>query len=302
LKDWEFLLQNSEAATKLRMSGKQERIHLYDRRFLIVSQFAGRWYIGLHTLSPNDKIIPTVALNFNMNEWAKLMEKKDMINEQIVKLQRRNREDKSESNYPKKKKQQEVQVFVWKWYNEEGNGSKHLLNESDVPFFTKEDCSVDAWNNYPDGYDTSAQCITLEIVEKFSPPPHCLFVIRECYISLMKYFFTQAVTKGCEACQVGSDSQSDHAKYYGCIDPCTDHWNLYFDDVFEKTDENKIFRLYNTVKRFVGITQDIFSTQYIKAARFYIPKEAVIQWINNPNPRSRNITMVVGDALHIFNN
>jgi len=127
-----------------------------------------------------------------------------------------------------------------------------------------------------------------------------MFVIRECYIGLMRYYFKKAVFEGCEACQVKSDSQSDHAKYYGCIDPCTDHWHLYYDDVFAKADDRKIHRLYNTVRRFVGITQDAFCMHYIKAARYYIPKEAVIQWINNPNPRSRNIAMLVDDTVLMF--
>jgi hypothetical protein len=66
--------------------GDEASIKLRGVKYMVVSNFNGKTYIGFHTLEPSGEMVKILSINLNTEEWNKLVESEDIINKAMKKV------------------------------------------------------------------------------------------------------------------------------------------------------------------------------------------------------------------------
>ena len=101
----------------------------------------------------------------------------------------------------------------------------------------------------------------------------------------------------CEACQVNSDSQFDHAQSGNCLDETTDFVTIYCADARSNVQVNEIMVVFDKVCKELGL-KPIFSKQLAKGALAWIPTDEIISKIHNPAPNNSPCLDIVTCVYH----
>ena len=135
---WKEILKHTDKVDQAKLDGKSLRLELQGAKHLTLEKFSGNgiWYTGIHNLTPSGTIIPLSGLNFDEDEWKKLMEYKDDITESLV-SELHNKGVKRDNSGQEVNR--DVLMYRWKWVV----GKKKAV-EGEFYFFSEEDCRMDA--------------------------------------------------------------------------------------------------------------------------------------------------------------
>ena len=141
---WKELLKHVDKVEQAKTDGKSLRLELQGSKHLTLEKFSGNgiWYTGVHDLTPSGTIIPLSGLNFDEEEWSKLMEYKDEISQNLDAESSQGVKWDNSGNQVNR----DVLMYRWKWIV----GKKKTV-EGKFCFYSEEDCNVDASFNQPPG-------------------------------------------------------------------------------------------------------------------------------------------------------
>ena len=265
-----------------KLDGKSLQIQLFGPKHLTLEKFSGNgiWYTGFHDISPLGTIIPMSGMNFAEDEWDKLMELLDEINLAL-------KEERIESQGVKrdvngKEIVRDVLMYKWKWMV-----GKKKVGESDIGFFSEEDCKRDASSHRP---DSDKGTVVIETV--WGPPPKKYVHIHEVFLHILKTFIDKLVKERCEGCKVESQSQKDHMGPSGCLVEDVDYLVEYCQEALEKISPSDLVTLYEKSRREIGACF-AFSDLSVETVVFYMDQETAIHYMKKCCNDTRNLLMVL---------
>ena len=275
--------QHLEKVKQAKLDGKSLQLQLIGTKHLTLEKFAanGIWYTGIHDLTPIGTIIPLSGLNFDETEWDKLMEHMDEINSALA------AESSADSHGVKRDVNgneivRDVLMYRWTWFV-----GKKKVGETDVCFFSEEDCKIDASNNKPTSDKAS---VTIEKV--WGQPPKKHVHMHEVFLFILKKFIETIVKGRCEGCKVDSPSQKDHMDEGGCLSESLDYTVEYCDEALSKISPSDLVTLYESSRRSIGAST-AYSDLLAETALFYMRNSVAVNSIPTTSKDTRNIRMLL---------
>ena len=265
-----------------KLDGKSLQIQLAGSKHLTLEKFSGNgiWYTGFHDISPCGTIIPMTGMNFAEGEWDQQVELSDDINLALKEETVENKGVKRDVNG--REVVREVLMYKWKWVL----GKKKLI-ESDVGFFSEEDCKADASSHTPDSEKASL------LVETFwAPPPKKFLHMHVVFLHIFKTFIDRLVKDRCQGCKVEAMSQKDHMDVSGCLVEDVDYTVEYCEEALQKILPSDLVTLYEKSRREIGACF-AYSDLSIETVVFYMDKTTVLHFIKKMTGLTRNLEMVL---------
>ena len=155
--------------------GKDLQLELMVAKHLTVSKFDvnSLWYIGIHELTPAGTIIPLSGMNFTEEEWNKLVSFRYEIETALqgsLLMQ-----GSIKRHYSGQEVLRDVLMYRLSWMV-----GKKKASQSEITFFSKEDCRMDAALHKPEKDKTN---LVVETV--WGPPPlkHVQMHVISCFFS-----------------------------------------------------------------------------------------------------------------------
>ena len=252
------------------------KIHVVDDMYLssnIWGEYNKR-YTGIHGFYPNGWVIPNSGVNLDQREWALFMDifplVKDCLKGKKVEFGKyiptEPAEDFSENG---------VKMFMAEWVV----GDEVIdVGLEPIPTYSKEEAVWYAEQTKPvEGkdytYADGKPDIRVRVVRNLAPEDTLI----------MKSVLLQCVAKEvlkeskfhCEACQVDSDSQFDHAKNGNCLDEDMDFVQLYGVRARNQLTPTRLMDVFSQVRAEIGL-KPIHSLQLAKGALAWVPIEQIM--------------------------
>ena len=187
---WSEMQKHFQKIEQAISDGKELKLELLAAKHLILNKFYlnGLWYIGVHDLTPSGTIISMSGMNFEQEEWNKLVASADDINSSLKGDNPEYSAVKRDSNG--KEVVHDILMYRWSWCV-----GKKKISESDVFFFTEEDCCEDGLMNKP---NKEKAAITVETV--WGPPPPKYVHMHLVFMCLLKNHIQSLVRQNCQGC------------------------------------------------------------------------------------------------------
>ena len=280
---WTEMQKHFDRVKQGKLDGKSLQLQLNGAKHLTLEKFHanGIWYTGVHDLSPSGTIIPMSGMNFDEDEWDKLMEHVEEINSSVVLLERPESFG-TKCNFSGQSLNREVLMYKWKWIS-----GKKKLSESEIGFFTEEHCKQDAQLNSP-GTDKASV-----IIEKvWGPPPKKYVHMKEVLMYLLSGYIEVLKKEKCEGCKIDSPTQKDHMSTSGCLSEDVNFAELYCEEALEKITESDMILLFEKSCRLMG--KNCSDGQiHAEICMYYCDQKKSIQYLNSTCKLNRNISMLL---------
>ena len=276
---WREVLKHEEKVEQAKIDGKSLRLELLGSKHLTLEKFSGNgiWYTGIDDLTPCGTIIPLSGVNFDEDEWKKLMTLKNDISESLaLELTQGVKRDHSG-----KEINRDVLMYRWKW----AMGKKKVV-EGEFCLFSEEDCRIDASLNQPTGEKN-----TLSIEKVWGPPPSKNVDMQEVFLHLLHRKVEELVKEKCHGCQVKSDSQKDHMGLSGCINEEADHLSEFCGEAVDKILKHDLISLFEKSRRTIGANSS-HSEIYAEGVMFYMTPKYALDVIHNSDDK-KNKPLVI---------
>ena len=187
--------------------GKDLQLELMGAKHLTVSKFDvnGLWYIGIHELTPAGTIIPLSGMNFTEEEWNKLVSFRYEIETALQGS--KPMQGSIKRDYSGQEVLHDVLMYRWSWMV-----GKKKASQSEITFFSEEDCRMDATLHKPEKDKTN---LVVETVWGSPPLKHVQMHVIFMFIFMKLY--DKMVKENCDGCINDKESQSEHMGDEGCL-------------------------------------------------------------------------------------
>ena len=259
--------------------GRDLQLELMGAKHLTVSKFDvnGLWYIGIHELTPAGTIIPLSGMNFTEEEWNKLVGFQGEIDAAL--------EGSFTATSPVKRdhtgqeKVRDVLMYRWSWLV-----GKKKVSESDVYFFSEEDCREDAASHKPEKDKTN---LVVEAV--WGPPPLKHVHMHVVFMHIFRKLLDHRVREKCFRCINDKGSQSDHMGEGGCLSELDkDDLEKCYAEVAYLVKLEDLVTMFTNSRHEIGASSS-YAEMYAEITQFYMLPEGIVYFIRNENPEHRPI-------------
>ena len=273
---WQEIQKHLAKIEQARADGKELKLELQGAKHLILNRFDlnGLWYVGVHDLTPAGTIIPMSGMNFNEEEWKKLRE----IVSEINNIMKSNMSDTTKRNAEGESVVNDVLMYRWSWCV-----GKKKISESDVSFFSEDDCRNDGSAHLPNK-DKAAMVIETVWV----PPPPKFLHMHQVFLFLIKKYIEQLVKSKCQGCSVDSGSQKDHMGELGCLNEGKDYLSDFFNDARMMVTLPDLIALFITSRHEMG-ANSTYADLYAEATMFYMSLEGSDLHVKQDQTGNRNL-------------
>ena len=254
---WNEVQKHFSQIKQARADGKELKLELLGTKHLALSKFDvnGVWYVGIHDFTPAGTIIPMSGRNFNEDEWKKLRE----IISEINNIMKGNGGEATKRKADGKPQVRDVLMYRWSW-----SVGKKKIAESDICFFSEEDCRMDGTANQP-----SKDKATMAIKPVWGPPLPKFVHMHQVFLFLIKKHIEMLVKSKCQGCNVDSGSQKDHMGELGCLNESKDCFTEYFNNVWPLVTLPDLISMFTTSRREIGANSQ-YADLYAEATIFFM--------------------------------
>lgn len=254
------------------------KYHLKDNYYFMSNSFNNDYYIGIHKVSDDGAIDSRFGMYFCSAEWEVFLshfhEIKKFIQGKLL-TKHLNRGMKRNHVGTLKEKKSKVDIYMYKWKWMEG---LEVVTESKEKFFIKEHAEKDAEMNKPNPYvHKLLQEPELKIEVFVVDTPDSIEQMKVILYYMLFARILEIAKQNCEACQVNSDSQSDHLKSGFCLgdeDSILSRTDAYFDQAWEEIKSYDIVHVFDLTRLMIGATP-IFPELIAKCAKAYLDPQSV---------------------------
>ena len=245
-------------------------------------------YTGIHEFYENGYVHPNSGVNLDEREFDVLTNNFGLI---------KNALKGREVNFTKdmallEPTRESIKMYVAEWVIDDDVLPCSLQS---TPAYNKESAEWYADRNKPvEGKDYKAEDGVPEIrirAVRHTPPEETVLM----KMVLLEYMMRQVMLetkKNCEACQVESDSQFDHARSGNCLDDTENYIEMYGEKVKNEIRALDLVNVFNIVRNELGL-KPILSMQLAKCALAWIPVEHIVCELLEPTYLDNPLTALV---------
>ena len=276
---WNEVQKHFSKIEQARADGKELKLELLGTKHLALSKFDvnGVWYVGIHDFTPAGTIIPMSGMNFNEDEWKKLRE----IVSEINNIMKGNGGEATKRKADGEPLVRDVLMYRWSW-----SVGKKKIAESDICFFSEDDCRMDGTANQP-----SKDKATMVIETVWGPPPPKFVHMHQVFLFLIKKHIEMLVKSKCQGCNVDSGSQKDHMGELGCLNDRKEYFSEYFNDVRPLVTLPDLISMFTTRRREIGANSQ-YADLYAEATIFFMGLEGSVLHLKQNQSGNRNLVYV----------
>ena len=217
-------------------------------------------------------------MNFDEDEWKRLRE----IVSEINNIMKGNMTETTKRNAQGELLSRDVLMYNWSWCV-----GKKKVSESDVYFFSEDDCRMDGSAHQPNK-DKSAMVI--ETV--WGPPPPKFIHMHQVFLFLIQKHMDILVKRKCPGCNVGAELQKDHMGDLGCLNETGNHVTDYFMDALPLVTDQDLISLFTTSRCEIG-ANSTYADLYVESTKFFMGLEGSVLHLKQDKSLNRNLVYLL---------
>lgn len=257
--------------TAARESGSEVKINITGDLYLSSKVWGENQqrYTGIHAFHVQGYVKPHTGINLTDDEWNTLADNffrvKEFLAGERVNLSTCKRRLDFDDH---------VNMYVARWML---NGNPFDKLPSTQEHFLEDKAIEEAYLMDPEGGITTTEegkaQITVERVKRASPAD--TDIMFEVLVEIVFIKLGKELKKNCEACQVDSDSQFEHARSGNCLDDTMDTFELYYEKAKQNIQVNELMAVFDDVRKKIGL-KPTFSKSLAKGILAWISKDQVV--------------------------
>lgn len=278
LKAEEYFQEVEELLTK----EESGQFYVRDKFVLIVSEFLGKYYVGMKEVLEDGEVDKKSGINFDSVEWKVLMSHWDTI-KRIIQKKKSGMKRKLADEY-----HGDVYMHKWKWVIND-----KIVRKSNVGFYSEEESlrdgmSLEGMIKAMEDIKNDPEAIgELKLVSEMflTEAPESTEHMRLLYYYMLEKKIEEMSKAECKACKVNSDSQIDHMKFGNCLGDAQSVVNKvteFFPQSVTKVTANDLCDVFYATRRMIG-ARPIFAQQLARSAIAYIPHSDIKEALFNEN-------------------
>ena len=171
----------------------------------------------------------------------------------------------------------DVLMYRWSWL-----AGKKKVSQSEVTFFSEEDCRMDAALNKPE-----KEKLNLVVETVWGPPPLKHVAMHVIFMFFFKKMYDKLIKENCYGCQNDLGSQSDHMGSGGCLTEVDkDETEKRCFNVKSKIPFEDLVCMFTNSRREMGASTS-FAELYAENVMYYMKPEGIMYFMQNENPEHR---------------
>ena len=204
----------------------------------------GRRWTAIHTFDMYGLVRPKSSVNMDEMEWAMLVKNFPKVMEVLKGKSVDLCGCKRSVDY-----EEYIKMYGALWFVDD----KPMNNATPILFYSEEEAKSTTYNKPVRGvnYPESGPEPKLRIETLSKPPPDSTFLMNLILVHMVNRNILY-LSKNCQACQKGSDSQFDHCQTGNCLDEVMNHVDVYYKQAREMIQMNDLMNVFYEVHRTIG--------------------------------------------------